>query len=87
VLEAGIYLRIDDQTTEIKALSKSDDLNIIQFPPGNKIQIESNPAKHSVMNISVYDIKGNHLFSDKYSGVKPGNLISVSCPREHTFFQ
>lgn len=55
---SGNIFRIDDQTTEIKALSKSDDLNIIQIPPGNKIQLETSPGSHLAINISVFDING-----------------------------
>lgn len=55
---SGNIFRIDDLSTEIKDITKSDDLNILQIPPGNKIRIENNQDNHSIMNISVYDIGG-----------------------------
>jgi len=57
-LGSGSVFRIDDLATENIVVAKSNDLNITQLPPGNRIRIESNLSSNSVMNISVYDIRG-----------------------------
>lgn len=59
---SGKIFKIDDLTTGITNLAKSDEIRVIQIPSSNKIRIETSLANMSVMQLNVFDIHGIKQF-------------------------